>query len=51
MRVEIRGPEASDVRGHTDPALRAGEVQRDGADLRVGFSPESGADGLRSHTS
>jgi leucyl aminopeptidase len=47
MRVEIRGPEASDVRGHTDPALRAGEVQRDGADLRVGFSPESGADGLR----
>ena len=35
------------MRGHTDPALRAGKLQRDGADLRVGFSPESGADGLR----
>jgi leucyl aminopeptidase len=47
MRVEIRGPGASDVLAHTDPELRAGELHRDGGDLRVAFSPETGADGLR----
>jgi leucyl aminopeptidase len=47
MRVEIRGTGSSDVRAGTDPALRAGELHRDGGELRVGFSPEAGADGLR----
>jgi leucyl aminopeptidase len=47
MRVEIRGPEGSDVRARTDSALRAGEVRREGSELRVGLAAGADADALR----
>ena len=47
MRVEIRGQASSDVRAQADRGLRAGEVRRDGNDLRVGLATAGDADALR----
>ncbi len=47
MRVEIRGQASSDVRAQADRGLRAGEVRRDGHNLRVGLAPAGDADALR----
>jgi len=47
MRVEIRGQGSSDVCARVDRALPAGEVQRDGNELRVGVPAAAGGDVLR----
>jgi leucyl aminopeptidase len=48
VRVETREPGGSDVRARVDADLAAGEVRRDGAELRVGVLALPGPDGLRS---
>ena len=47
MRVELRPSQPSDIRARVDDALAAGEVVRDGGDLRVGRPDLPGAEGLR----
>ena len=47
MRVEIRGQGSSDVCARVDRALPAGEVQRDGDELRVGVPAGGDSDTLR----
>jgi len=47
MRVLLRPTEPSDIRARIDDALPAGEVVRDGAELRVGLADSAGSDRLR----
>jgi leucyl aminopeptidase len=47
MRVEIREQGSSDVHARADGALPAGEVQRNGDELRVGLGAGVGGDALR----
>ena len=47
MRVETREPDGSDVRARVDADLRAGEIRRDGAELRVGAPDLPKPDDLR----
>jgi leucyl aminopeptidase len=47
MRVDIRGHGGSDVRARGDRGLAAGELRRDGDELRVGLSESADGDALR----
>ena len=47
MRVETREPGGSDVQARVDPDLTAGEIRRDGAELRVGALDLPAPDDLR----
>jgi leucyl aminopeptidase len=48
VRVETREPGGSDVRARVDTDLTAGEVRRDGSELRVGAPALPSPDSLRS---
>ena len=48
MRVLLRPSEPTDVRARVDDALAAGEVVRDGSELRVGTTAPLDGDALRS---
>ncbi len=47
MRVSIRPTDATDVSARIDSGMPAGELVRDGAELRVGVAEPLDADGLR----
>jgi len=47
VRVETREPGGSDVQARVDPDLTAGEIRRDGAELRVGALDLPAPDDLR----
>jgi leucyl aminopeptidase len=47
MRVELRPSDPSDVRARVDETLPAGELVRDGGELRVGVDASYGTDALR----
>jgi leucyl aminopeptidase len=47
MRLDIRPSADGDVRARIDDSLPAGEVVRDGDELRLGGDPSIGDDGLR----
>jgi leucyl aminopeptidase len=48
VRVETREPVGSDVRARVDAELTAGEIRRDGAELRIGAADLPTPDDLRS---